>query len=120
MDSICVLKECFNPFTVSLSKFNKNMNSVQQQLWIIPLESTYTVERFHLSGDTFRFHWTVQDLNIASVKFSLGIEKVNWHVIEIHYNFVESLYIELFVIFHMLCIFINKWVSKGFLWYFTT
>ena len=41
-------------------KQNKNMNSVQQQL-----EHYYQkilIESFHLSGHTFRFRWTVQDL----------------------------------------------------------
>ena len=41
-------------------KKQKNMNSVQQQL-----EHHYQkvlIESFHLSGHTFRFRWTVQDL----------------------------------------------------------
>ena len=43
----------------------KNMNSVRQQRehhhWKVLVES------FHLSGHTFRFRWTVQDLEVFLV-----------------------------------------------------
>ena len=42
------------------------MNSVQQQIVnTAPLESTH--REFHLGGHTFRFRWTVQDLEVFLV-----------------------------------------------------
>ena len=51
------------------------MNSVQQQC-----EHHYLkvlIESFHLSDYTFRFCWTVQDLEVALVEFTFGSERVN-------------------------------------------
>ena len=56
-------------------KICENMNSVQQQC-----EHHYLkvlIESFHLSGYTFRFCWTVQDLEVALVEFTFGSERVN-------------------------------------------
>ena len=53
------------------------MNSVQQQCEHHHWKGL--IESFHLSGHTFRFHWTVQDLEIFLVnsQICLGSERVN-------------------------------------------
>ena len=48
------------------------MKSVQQQCE----HHHYEVPKsFHLSGHTFRFCWTVQDLDLGLVKFAFGSKK---------------------------------------------
>ena len=69
-------------FNFSVHVTNKNftnMNSVQQQYE--HHGQKVLIKSFHLSGHTFRFHWTVQDLEVflvqsnspLAVKESLGI-----------------------------------------------
>ena len=55
-----------NPFTDMLvHKNSKNMNSVQQQCE--HHHQKVFIQSFHLSGHTFRFRWTVQDLEVFLV-----------------------------------------------------
>ena len=44
---------------------------------------TPPVENFHLSGHTFRFHWTVQDLLLGLVKFVFGSERVGSECVQV-------------------------------------
>ena len=49
------------------------MNSVQQQ------REKVLIESFHLSGHTFRFRWTVQDLEVFLVSSNspLAVKRLN-------------------------------------------
>ena len=65
---VCISIVTFSLLCVSVQmKQNtyKNMNSIQQQREYH--HQKVLIESFHLSGHTFRFRWTVQDLEVFLV-----------------------------------------------------